>query len=306
MTFRAFDLERLLSDWEQTVEFNFAESGVHPVPLKELLEFADADLNEFLDIPLNYPEVNGDLKLRQRIQALYSDATPDNVIVTVGASEANYILANTLLVEGDEVAVMRPTYMQFSGAAANLGAKVRTFSLNENKAWALDIEELQEAVTPNTKAIAVVNPNNPTGKILSEKEMDVLIAAAEKVNAWLIADEVYSGAEREKIQPTSSFYGKYNKVITVNGLSKAYGLPGLRIGWIVAPVNLIRELWKRHEYTTVSSSMLGNRLGEMALRPHVRRQLLDRTRKLVGQGFDVLQQILDAGVAVGFYFVPTL
>ena len=293
MTFKAFDLERLLSDWEQTVEFNFAESGVHPVPLKELLEFADADLNEFLDIPLNYPEVNGDLKLRQRIQGLYNGAGLDNVIVTVGASEANYILANTLLMEGDEVAVMGPTYMQFSGAASNLGAQVRTFSLNENKAWALDIEELQEAVTPNTKVIAVVNPNNPTGKILSEKEMDVLIAAAEKVNAWLIADEVYGGAEREKTQPTSSFYGKYNKVITVNGLSKAYGLPGLRIGWIVAPVNLIQELWKRHEYTTVSSSMLGNRLGEMALRPHVRRQLLDRTRKLVGQGFDVLQQILD-------------
>ena len=293
MIFKAFDLERLLSDWEQTVEFNFAESGVHPVPLKELLEFADADLNEFLDIPLNYPEVNGDLKLRQRIQELYNGAGLDNVIVTVGASEANYILANTLLMKGDEVAVMRPTYMQFSGAASNLGAKVRTFSLNENKAWALDIEELQEAVTPNTKVIAVVNPNNPTGKILSEKEMDVLIAAAEKVNAWLIADEVYGGAEREKTQPTSSFYGKYNKVITINGLSKAYGLPGLRIGWIVAPVNLIQELWKRHEYTTVSSSMLGNRLGEMALRPHVRRQLLDRTRKLVGQGFDVLQQILD-------------
>ena len=293
MIFKAFDLERLLSDWEQTVEFNFAESGVHPVPLKELLEFADADLNEFLDIPLNYPEVNGDLKLRQRIQGLYNGAGLDNVIVTVGASEANYILANTLLMEGDEVAVMGPTYMQFSGAASNLGAQVRTFSLNENKAWALDIEELQEAVTPNTKVIAVVNPNNPTGKILSEKEMNILIAVAEKVNAWLIADEVYGGAEREKTQPTSSFYGKYNKVITVNGLSKAYGLPGLRIGWIVAPVNLIQELWKRHEYTTVSSSMLGNRLGEMALRPHVRRQLLDRTRKLVGQGFDVLQQILD-------------
>ena len=137
MIFKAFDLERLLSDWEQTVEFNFAESGVHPVPLKELLEFADADLNEFLDIPLNYPEVNGDLKLRQRIQELYSGAGLDNVIVTVGASEANYILANTLLMEGDEVAVMGPTYMQFSGAAANLGAKVRTFSLNENKALSL-------------------------------------------------------------------------------------------------------------------------------------------------------------------------
>jgi len=293
MTFKAFDLERLLSDWEQTVDFNFAESGVHPVPLKELLNFADADLDEFLDIPLNYPEVNGDLKLRERIQALYNDAGPDNVIVTVGASEANYILANTLLEPGDEVAVMRPTYMQLSGAASNLGAKVSTFSLDENTGWALDLEELREAVTPNTKVIAAVNPNNPTGKILSEKEMDALIDTAEKVNAWLIVDEVYSGAEREKTEPTSSFYGKYNKMIAVNGLSKAYGLPGLRIGWIVAPINLIKELWKRHEYTTVSSSMLGNKLGEMALRPDVRRQLLARTRKLVGQGFDVLQKILN-------------
>jgi aspartate/methionine/tyrosine aminotransferase len=305
MTFKPFELERLLSDWEQTVEFNFAESGVHPVMLKEVLNFANVDFEQFIEIPLNYPEVNGDVQLRERVSALYEGASPDNVLVTVGASEANYILANTLLESGDEVAVMRPTYMQLSGAAANLGANVRSFSLDGTKDWALDLDELKDAVTPKTKVIAVVNPNNPTGKILSDIEMNAIITIAEKVGAWLITDEVYSGSERDIDQPAISFYGKYDKVIVVNGLSKAYGLPGLRIGWVVAPSFITKELWKRHEFTTISSSMLGNRLGEMALRPNVRKKLLTRAQKLAGEGFATLQYFLDGHPDV-FSVVPPM
>ena len=305
MTFKPFELERLLSDWEQTVEFNFAESGVHPVMLKEVLNFANVDFEQFIEIPLNYPEVNGDVQLRERVSALYEGASPDNVLVTVGASEANYILANTLLESGDEVAVMRPTYMQLSGAAANLGANVRSFSLDGTKDWALDLDELKDAVTPKTKVIAVVNPNNPTGKILSDTEMNAIITIAEKVGAWLITDEVYSGSERDIDQPAISFYGKYDKVIVVNGLSKAYGLPGLRIGWVVAPSFITKELWKRHEFTTISSSMLGNRLGEMALRPNVRKKLLTRAQKLAGEGFATLQYFLDEHPDV-FSVVPPM
>jgi aspartate/methionine/tyrosine aminotransferase len=305
MTFKPFELERLLSDWEQTVEFNFAESGVHPVMLKEVLNFANVDFEQFIEIPLNYPEVNGDVQLRERVAALYEGASPDNVLVTVGASEANYILANTLLESGDEVAVMRPTYMQLSGAAANLGANVRSFSLDGTKDWALDLDELKDAVTPKTKVIAVVNPNNPTGKILSNIEMNAIITIAEKVGAWLITDEVYSGSERDIDQPAISFYGKYDKVIVVNGLSKAYGLPGLRIGWVVAPSFITKELWKRHEFTTISSSMLGNRLGEMALRPNVRKKLLTRAQKLAGEGFATLQYFLDGHPDV-FSVVPPM
>ena len=305
MTFKPFELERLLSDWEQTVEFNFAESGVHPVMLKEVLNFANVDFEQFIEIPLNYPEVNGDVQLRERVAALYEGASPDNVLVTVGASEANYILANTLLESGDEVAVMRPTYMQLSGAAANLGANVRSFSLDGTKDWALDLDELKDAVTPKTKVIAVVNPNNPTGKILSDIEMNAIITIAEKVGAWLITDEVYSGSERDIDQPAISFYGKYDKVIVVNGLSKAYGLPGLRIGWVVAPSSITKELWKRHEFTTISSSMLGNRLGEMALRPNVRKKLLTRAQKLAGEGFATLQYFLDEHPDV-FSVVPPM
>ena len=293
MNFEPFELERLLSDWEQTVEFNFAESGVHPVSLGELLELSDIDIKEFLETPLNYPEVNGEASLREKIAGFYDGAKLENILVTVGASEANYILANTLLKKGDEIAVMQPTYKQFSGAAKNLGVKVNSFSLEAGNNWALNRQELLDAVNLNTKVISVVNPNNPTGKILSKDEMNAVVSIAQKFDAWLLADEVYSGAERHNVDATQSFFGLYEKVIIVNGLSKAYGLPGLRIGWVVAPENIINELWKRHEYTTVSSSMLGNRLANLALRPDVKRALIARTRDLVDSGFEILQTYLN-------------
>ena len=293
MNFEPFELERLLSDWEQTVEFNFAESGVHPVSLGELLELSDIDIKEFLETPLNYPEVNGEASLRKKIAGFYDGAKLENILVTVGASEANYILANTLLKKGDEIAVMQPTYKQFSGAAKNLGVKVNSFSLEAGNNWALNRQELLDAVNLNTKVISVVNPNNPTGKILSKEEMNAVVSIAQKFDAWLLADEVYSGAERHNVDATQSFFGLYEKVIIVNGLSKAYGLPGLRIGWVVAPENIINELWKRHEYTTVSSSMLGNRLANLALRPDVKRALIARTRDLVDSGFETLQTYLN-------------
>ena len=129
---------------------------------------------------------------------------------------------------------MQPTYKQFSGAAKNLGVKVNSFSLEAGNNWALNRQELLDAVNLNTKVISVVNPNNPTGKILSKDEMNAVVSIAQKFDAWLLADEVYSGAERHNVDATQSFFGLYEKVIIVNGLSKAYGLPGLRIGWVVS------------------------------------------------------------------------
>jgi aspartate/methionine/tyrosine aminotransferase len=305
MEFAPFALEQWLSDWEQTVDYNFSESGVHPVVLKELLEMAGESADNLLDTPLNYPEVNGDTLLRERIAALYEDASPERILVTVGASEANFLLANTLLDPGDELAVMRPTYMQIEGTARNRGVAVREFGLDEARDWALDIDSLNAAVTPNTKVIAVVNPNNPSGKILDEAEMDAIVAAADRVGAWIIADEVYAGAERERNDQAPSFQGRHENVIAVNGLSKAYGLPGLRLGWIVAPAPLIQDLWRRHEFTTISTTMLGNRLGEIALRPAVRSQLIQRTRRLIRDGFSTLEEMLAVHPGV-FSVVPPM
>lgn len=290
--FQPFALEKLLSDYEQTVDFNYSESGVLPVVLRELLDMAPGAEGALMDTPMNYPEVNGDTDLRARIADRYKGANVEDVLVTVGASEANFLIASTLLSPGDEIACMRPTYMQIWGIAQNLGVKINAFDLNEGQGWALDTDALEAAVTDKTKIIAVTNPNNPTGRIMTPAEMDAIVAAADRVGAWLLADEVYSGAERAGGDETPSFYGRYDKVIAVNSLSKAYGLPGLRCGWITAPRSLVSELWRRHEYTTISASMLGNRLATLALDPSVRPQLIARTRGLIRKGFDVLAEAL--------------
>lgn len=303
MTFYPFELEFFLSRYEQSVEYNFTESGVHPLTLAELLRFAGDDVESLLHAPLNYPHVNGDPGLRELIAARYPGANAANVLVTVGASEANLLAATTLLRPGDEIVTTRPTYLQFGGIARNMGVNVRTVDLLEEAGWALDVDTLTAQVTPRTRVIAVVNPNNPTGQILTEAEMDAVAAAARRADAWLLADEVYAGAEREREAETPTFYGRYDKVLAINSMSKAYGLPGLRLGWMVGPVETVEALWRRHEYAVVSATMLSNRLASIALSPHVRPRLIARTRDLVRKGFERLNEHLATHSGV-FSVVP--
>ena len=187
--FLPFALERLLSQWEHRVEYNLSESGVCPLPLRELL---------------------------------------------------------------------------------------------------IDPAALASAVTPRTTLVAVSNPNNPTGHILTDAEMAQVVAAADRVGAWLLADEVYAGSERLRREVTPSFWGRYDRVIATGGLSKAYGLPGLRIGWVVAPAGLANEIWARQDYTTISTSILSNTLAAVALAPDTRARLIARGRRYIQEGFDLL------------------
>ena len=249
-------------------------------------------VEELLTTELGYPQANGIAELREQITSLYPGAGPDNVLVTVGCAEANYNALHTILAPGDEMAVMLPNYMQIWGIAHNLGAQVKTFHLKEDLAWAPDLDELDEAVTEKTKLIAVCNPNNPTGHILTEAEMEAIVAVAERVGAWLLADEVYSGAERLSNTQTPSFWGRYDKVLATNSLSKAYGLPGLRIGWVVGSPDMVDEIWARHEYTAISATMLANKLAAIALSPKVRPRLLQRTRSYIRRGFPILEEWL--------------
>src|SRR5262245_47339819 len=123
--FQPFELERWQSEFEHRVEINLADSGVLPMRLHELL----ADHQGLADVSLHYPEVNGDRVLRERIAALHPGADADNVLVTVGGSEANQVVADTLLGEDDHVVVMRPGYLQVYGLATNRGCSVDTLDL---------------------------------------------------------------------------------------------------------------------------------------------------------------------------------
>ena len=291
--FQPFVQERVMSKFEQDVDYNLAESGVHPLLLRELLAGDTDFINALLDTDLNYAHANGIPELRNNIATLYNGAKEDNILVTVGAIEANYVTIRTLLSPEDEIVIMQPNYLQIWGVAINHNLNIRTFNLKDENGWAPDLDELKEAVTPKTKLIAVCNPNNPTGYILSDDEMEAIVSAADSVGAWILADEVYRGAERITDDESKSFYGLYNKVIATGSMSKAYGLPGLRLGWAVGPVSTIDDLWARHEYITISATMLSNKLAARALSPEVRPRLIQRTRDYIKQGYPVLQEWMD-------------
>ena len=288
--FQPFLMERMMSKFEQRVDYNLSESGVHPVLLEELLGENRDLLDELLKTDLNYPHVNGIPALRRNIAALYGGAEADNVLVTVGAIEANYNSVQTLLAPGDEIVVMLPNYMQIWGISRNSGFAVKAFHLREDRQWAPDLDELEEAVSEKTRVIAVCNPGNPTGYVFTGAEMDAIVRAAERVGAWIIADEVYRGAERTTDSETPSFYGRYDRVLAVGSMSKAYGLPGLRIGWVVGPVDIVDEIWARHEYTTISATMLSNKLAALALSPEVRPRIIARTRQYIREGYPILEK----------------
>lgn len=301
--FHPFQVEQYLSEREQTAKYHFAESGVYPLTLSELIEIAGVDMGRLGSVLLDYPEVNGLSELRSHIASMYPGAEAGNVLVTVGASEANHVIASALLEPGDEIVAMSPTYQQLPGNARNAGVQVNTVPLVEDEGWALDLEALDRVVTSLTKVIALVNPNNPTGHILTGTERAAIVAAAERVGAWIVSDEVYAGTEHHTDDQTPSLWGEYDKVIAVNSMSKAYGLPGLRLGWLVAPDEVYESLWRRHEYATIAAGTIDMHLATAVLSPEVRPALTQRARRLIRTGFSTLTEGLAVHPGV-FSVVP--
>jgi aspartate/methionine/tyrosine aminotransferase len=290
--FVPFGLERLMSVWENVVDYNLSESGVHPMTVRELVE-DPAELEALLTTELNYAQANGIVELRERVAAMYPGATVDNVLITTGCAQANFCTLLAMMQPGDEMAFMMPNYLQIWGIAQNFEYPIRPFALKEELGWGLDFDELEQAVTGQTRLVSVVNPNNPSGHILTAEEMDAVVAAAGRAGAWLLADEVYAGAERLTDTITPSFWGRYDRVLAMGSMSKAYGLPGLRIGWVVAPEDAIQKIWAWQDYVTIGTTMLGNKLAAYALSPEVLPRIRKRTRDYIRNGYQNLERWLE-------------
>jgi aspartate/methionine/tyrosine aminotransferase len=319
MKLEPFALERFQSIWENRVAWNVSESGVQPLRVAELVD-TPALQGALLEHELGYPQTNGTAELRESIAAMYPEATPDHVQVTNGGSEANCVLLMRLVEPGDEIVFMTPNYMQASGLARGLGATVRPWRLRETATdhtvhratdhtnhaatdhtdhtdhagvrWAPDLDELKDLVTPKTRAILLCNPNNPTGARLDAATLDEVCRIASTVGAWVIDDEIYRGAEREA-DDTPTVWGRYERAIVSSGLSKAYGLPGLRIGWIAAPPALVADLWAIHDYTTIAPGGISDRLARIALEPSRRATLLARTRGIIRANYPIVRRWIE-------------
>ncbi|MDP6593626.1 MAG: aminotransferase class I/II-fold pyridoxal phosphate-dependent enzyme [Candidatus Marinimicrobia bacterium] len=300
MKFEPFELERNMSQWENVVDYNLSESGVHPLSLKEIL--TAEELDELSEMELLYCQANGTEELRRAICGLYPHATPDNILVTNGSAEANFLTIMTLLEPGDELIYMMPNYLQIWGFARSLGVEVRPIRLRDDHGWQIDVDELASLITPQTKMISVCNPNNPTGAVMDCDIMMRVRELAREHDLWLHSDEVYRGAELSG-EESSSFYSGHEKDIVVAGLSKAYRLPGLRLGWMVANPDFIWKAWSLHDYTTISIGTLSDWVASRILQPERRTALLSDVHDFLRNNLKILQGWVDGQDGL-FSFTP--
>lgn len=287
-------MERTQCLYENEVRFNLSESGVSPLSLGELVPGKE-QRDELDSLPLGYPHSTGRKSLRQNIAGFYGGSNHESVLVVNGGSEANYAAMWGLVDSSDRVAFMLPNYLQGWGLARAFGRQADAFKLVMKRdvsgiwKWQLDVDSLRKAVNKRTKLIVVTNPNNPTGYVLTAEEMQTIISAARRVGAWILADEIYRGAEvNSPLTPT--FFGHYDKVIVTGGLSKAFALPGLRTGWIVAPPKLIRKFCERHDYMTLTPSFVSDYLADVIMQPRRRDEILQRTRSIIGSNLPMLER----------------
>jgi hypothetical protein len=281
-----FEMERMQSTWENLVELDMSESGVRPVTLRELGEMG-LDCDAILAMPLGYSQSNGTIPLREELAQVYPGSKLDHIEVTNGTSEANYLLALALVRAGDEVAFQIPNYMQYGGVPKSLGARINTFRLRIDRDWEPDWDEFERAVNPRTRLVYISNPHNPTGSILSRDAMCRIVERCQQVGAYLLADEVYLGAEIH-CPRTASFWGMSDRVIVTSGLSKAYGIPGVRIGWIVGPPDVVADCWSQHDYITIGPNKISDMVARVAVRN--REKLYARTREILQQNLPTMRE----------------
>jgi len=304
VTIEPFALERFQSIYEHQVEINLSESGVEPLRLGDLL--APDELDRLVREPLGYPQTNGTAELRELVAADYPGASAENVLITTGCAEANFLTCWRLVEPGDEVVVLHPNYLQTHLLAHAHGARVLPWPLRltggSTVRWAPALDELRTMVSDRTRLVVLCNPNNPTGARLTAAEIDEVCAVAAVHGAWVLSDEVYRGAERDGVL-TASAWGRYERTVVTSGLSKVYGLPGLRIGWVVAPSALCNELWGRRDFTTVAPAALSDRVARLALAPDARARLRARAQQRVAEHYAVVREWI-AGTGAGLAHVP--
>lgn len=285
-------MERMQSTWENIVDYDMSESGVRPLTLRELVEMG-FDLEAFLDTPLGYSQSNGTIELRERIAAIYPGADIEQIEVTNGTSEANYLIALSQLRPGDDVAMEVPNYMQMPGVARSLGADVKTFQLRQDTGWEPDWDEFERVVTPKTRLLYLSNPNNPTGSVLSDDAMRRIVERCERTGTWLLADEVYLGAEIDRPR-TKSFWGMSDRVIVTSGLSKAYGIPGVRIGWMVGPKDVVYQCWTQHDYLTIGPNKMSDRIARVAVEERNRDRCYARTKTILRHNLPIAREWIES------------
>ena len=301
MKIKPFGVEIWMNQYETQCAYNLAETCVESLSVAQLLDLAGkrgAILDELLPLKLTYGAIEGTERLRGNIASLYTRQKPENVTITHGAIGANALVYASLVEPGDRVISVLPTYQQHYSIPESLGADVQIHKLREENAFLPDLDEIERMITPNTKLIAVTNPNNPTGSVMDRTMMQRLADIAARVGAYVLCDEVYRGVDQVGDDLTVSMADLYERGISTGSMSKAFSLAGLRLGWIVGPTDLIHAVSIHRDYNTISVGMLDDHFASIALEH--RDAILARNRAIVRENLAILDRWVAEEPAISY------
>ena len=291
MRYETFTLERWMTRWELDVDYDIAESGILPMSLADLYALIPPDTRERLErelheTPLGYSEAAGTIGLRTALADTYARATPEDILITTGAIEANFLLFNTLLEPGDHAVVVSPAYQQLHSVPRALGAEVELWSVVQENGFAYDLNQLEWLVRDNTKLIVINTPHNPTGAMLDAEQLQEVVGIAERIGAWVLSDEAYRWLEHPGGEPLPApLHDSYERAISVGTLSKPFGLPGLRVGWFAANAEIAAKAWSVRDYVSLSPAKMSDAIAKVVIEE--RDRILPRNAEIIQRNLEL-------------------
>jgi aspartate/methionine/tyrosine aminotransferase len=286
MNLRDFKLEVFFEKYEFTAPYLLTQSDCESMTVSELLAMEPDSEKMLKDIWLGYTEVPGHPGLRELIaSSLYRNMQPENIVVYTGAQEGIYAYMNVLLAQGDHVICMFPTYQSLYEVALSKGLEVSKWNLKQtDNKWRPDFDELKSLIKDNTKLIIVNTPNNPTGYTLNENEIRELCKIAEEKDIYVFADEVYKNLDLDGVSKPW-IADMYDKATSVGVMSKAYGLAGLRVGWLASKDTAILEKATKYKhYLSINTSCVCEFLSILALK---------HSDKILKRNLDIIRENLN-------------
>ena len=291
MHIEPFGVEIWMNEWETRCDWNLAETCVESLTINDLLKLTgktEESLTEILPLKMTYGDIEGSVRLRAAIAALYEKQKSENVIVTHGTIGANMLVHKTLVAAGDRVVTVVPTYQQHYSIPASIGADVHTLQLREQNNFLPDLDELRQLVVGGTGLIAMTNPNNPTGSLMDRAMLEEIVTIAREADAWILCDEVYRGTDQHGDGMTTSIADLYEKGVSTAGMSKAFALAGLRLGWIAGPQELIEKVTVHRDYDTISVGVIDDHFATLALEHS--ESVLARSREITRGNLALLEE----------------
>jgi len=292
MEIAPFEIERFYERWEFTAELMLSSSDCESRPLSALLSLEPDAAERLGALRLGYTEVPGSQELREAIAGLHGRCGPEDVLALAAAEEGIFLAYHALVGAGDHVVVESPCYGSAVELARSTGATVDLWRRRPEERWQHDLGELERLVGPRTKLIYINSPHNPTGTQMPRATFDRVIELAREHDAVLFSDEVYRGLEHDPADRLPAACDAYERAISLNTVSKAYGLPGLRIGWVVCREReLLARMRELKLYTTICSSAPSELLVALALRHGER--IIEDGRSLLARNLPLLEELLE-------------